>query len=627
MNLLNCNCAMLLLLCSILILFSCEKDWEESEEVAFSKTELTAFDQFGGKLEQAFSIALVSPEMKQAIIEQTKEMKDGDYEVLLRDLLGKAKQKSTLKDILMLSAEGLFTSEELNSFMEEHPSLIVAVRGPYGNWEHSHYIPPVVFIPSTFKESQRSISGTQNGVPVDVPIDQAFTEAVITVGISERHEKDGTLITDQFDFGIDNTGPTKDDDDDGPQVHCPFPSYCPSDDVILNSFNVAQWNGGFHLTYDISYSHPLYFCPWLNINITRLNPDGTTKVFKRGGDQAHEFFDFDVNPNLVYVYQLEVFYVYGSSYNAPHYSCHYSSAIATEVSTSAGPSIHTFRGQNYNDHTINYSWSPPSIGNDPVPVYEYKLSYWDGDSFVEEAILGGAVTEYSFNYPTSDRGKKVRMMIQYRAGGGPFQGNFQDVTYGSFRNENMPLYFLGMNLHQPELYEAGDYIESPLYGFPEFRILAYQGGANSSTQIVKNVVRNTTRCSSSDFYYPIIPVNIIDWQRDIIASSIRVKITETDILDAVVDASATNEVFEASVEAEVGFKATLGGVVDIGASIGVESSWQNGTAVTYNYPTSDIPIGVYPIYYHEPLRVHRGNALFNSTNTACQIANQIYDTE
>ena len=165
----------------LMVLPGCKKD-----EVLFAKPgeSRSAFyqdyDAFGPKLEIGVSRALNQFEFKEGVIKMTQEMPMGDFEVLLTDLLARetTDPAKTLRDVLLSAADGVFTANELDDYMAAYPSMILGVRGPVISWALGQHIPPVVFVPSGFEESEQYIQGTRNGRPVEVSLAGQFTEAV-----------------------------------------------------------------------------------------------------------------------------------------------------------------------------------------------------------------------------------------------------------------------------------------------------------------------------------------------------------------------------------------------------------------------------------------------------------------
>jgi len=135
--------------------------------------DMSAYDDFGADLEKAVDIALKNDEFLYSLIKETQKQTQGDYETLMTTLLDvERKEEGTVKDILLESAEGLFTETALDEFLGNHPSLIIATRGNILSWLEQTHVAPVVFIPSDFDEKQKEIEVLQEGKKVNLKIDK-----------------------------------------------------------------------------------------------------------------------------------------------------------------------------------------------------------------------------------------------------------------------------------------------------------------------------------------------------------------------------------------------------------------------------------------------------------------------
>jgi len=159
---------------------------------------------------------------------------------------------------------------------------------------------------------------------------------------------------------------------------------------------------------------------------------------------------------------------------------------------------------------------------------------------------------------------------------------FIDRTYASYRNLNQALHWYGVHMPNVEDYELNGSGENPLFGAPEIRLFAVQGAGSSddgqTVAIQHKIIFTKPICQSyeirtirfritpwhietitivipipGDYYIDITgkPVKIThSWDNDIVGSAIKVMLTETDVIEVIVDGPAN----ELSLSAQVGWK-------------------------------------------------------------------------
>ncbi len=620
--------SLLLVLC---VAQSCKKDeLNVQEENIFENPFVDVFyDSFGTKLEEAVSTAIIDPTFKESVIQHTQKMLLGDYEVLLTTLL-----QEDEKAILLQEAEGLFTEEELDTYLENHPSMILGVRGPFESWEADQHTPTVVFVPSDFKEEARSIEGTQNGTPTEVNLVDQFEDAVIALRLSERRYKDGSP-NDYFR----NAGGTKGSEKSLPGVNlsepgtansvmmCVEPTDClPTTPQILY-FNATPQNGAIYIEY-VFDNMPTNYCNWFRIKIHRLNPDGSTTTFLRGADDPISFYDNSVYPNQTFFYQVEAYLAFIDNNIGDWTTCNeVSSNVVMATAPEFSPPLETFRGANMNNSALRYYWEVPPSG-----AYEFRLSKWSdvNNNYNPVATLNGSTTEYIYNHPSGDRGDAVKMQIQYRSGGGSWQGDFYDRTYASFRNPDEPLYFYGIHLPYFWWYEQGQErkgSENQINGYPEIRLVWYQGDASENTS-VSDALIPMTKCASSiepgyygvyNFFYPTLGSHLItNWDNALYGTAITIRLYETDENEPQTGGSTTTQTQSVSLTADVGYKDKDTTSANGSLGVGVSSSWKSGNSTSYSYPVTDIPLGIDIIYYHQERLQVRDNRVYGTQNYSSQ---------
>lgn len=229
----------------------------------------TAYDAFGAKLESAIDKALKDESFKMALIKLTQERRMGDFDVLMTSFLErKTKKGIAAKEILLEYAEGAFNESELDAFLENYPSLLIATRGNIYSWVMNEHNPPTVFVPGEFKETSEEIIGTKDGQRTNIKLDKRrFEDVVIVMHISERHDAQGNPIIKDHTASLTNGASTNrpgvnlsEEGGAGLRSSCdPEPVFCTPPTV--ESFEVQNINGGVQLDYEIS-NFPTSLCTW-----------------------------------------------------------------------------------------------------------------------------------------------------------------------------------------------------------------------------------------------------------------------------------------------------------------------------------------------------------------------------
>lgn len=624
---------------------SCQKDdvlVAGKNQSAFSGVSAD-YDEFGAKLEKVISNAISDREFKKLLIEQLQTKPLGDTEMLLSTFLQQSgvDVPEQALEILLTFAGDLFTKEELNVFLVNYPSFVIAFRGPEQSWQYGEHTPPVVFLSSDFTEKQLSLSGTKSGETVQVDVSKPFEDAVVALHLSERHDRNGTpyYLTQAGDpnrfVGLYDDKKADDDDDDlvkttQPQTNC-FPAFNCSQvqSIVLEEFSVVPQNGGLYLSYLINNPTGICLEP-IKIEIRRTNPNGsTTLIEERTGLDFPGFYDSDITPGSQYIYTIEM---YVSLYNIFQEPPGYETCISTTMSESiSAPAlagqVTDFIGDNFSNTNLFYSWQPPAAG-----VNEYEVRRWGGTSWEQVALLPGTQTSYQYQYGSEDRDNSVYISVRHRASG-PWSESVYDESKGSFRNQGSNLMFYGMYAPGIQQYEQNGG-ESPILGNPEFRVVASKGTSPSSVAIIQEYIAPTTRCQSPwyteyyfdpflnelfefeyqiplDYYVPIdgsIPI-IQGWNSDLYGQYVTVEISETDVLEITAAGGTISSQESKSLSTKIGVK-VLG--IGLGAQVGYNQSTETKETTRVLYPSSDVEIGHKVYSYNEPVESEFDGMFFGS---------------
>ena len=205
----------------ILILFGCQKEEKQSineispsypivEEPFFS----SEYDMKVNAFAKSISAAIRNnSNVRTLIMEEVKEMKDGDYDVLLTDISQKTTRVSdeklqtkanngflTFSEIINSYYPGVkSTSEDILSQLEsENPDLQIAVPVHAEDWDPETYVPVVAFIPEGYKEYvTETVPGYDaEGNYVEVDAINAPEVPVIVISKNERMERVTATIPD-----------------------------------------------------------------------------------------------------------------------------------------------------------------------------------------------------------------------------------------------------------------------------------------------------------------------------------------------------------------------------------------------------------------------------------------------
>ncbi len=636
-------------LCLALVFQSCKKDKMSDIVDAtdpmdhISSEALEAYDKFGIGLEKAIDLALESEIFKFSLMDLTLKKEMGDYETLMTTFLDhKTKKGIKMKDILLEHAIGIFDEEMLDNFLREYPALIIATRGNLISWAKNEYVAPVVFVHSGFDEKETAIKGLRQGESIEIKLDKKFKDAVVVMHISERHDALGNPIeperlTSGSSVSIKEPSINMSGVEKAGMVLCdPEPTSCSA--PTIDVFIAENINGGLRLTYEID-NFPSELCYWGFVTITRTGPDtdgdGELEIetFLRRADQSRVFYDITAVPNTEYTYEITATIKYLQNGIGWVYCNSENSLSTTITSGDILPRLDSFRGENYSSTQLNYLWTPP---ND-IPVTQYRLRVLTPNGYEEipeSPINVGSNNTILYNHPLSYRGELVQMQAQYRTSSGIWSGDFFDKSFASFREPNQPLHWYGIRVPDVEAYELGTYGENLLYGAPEIRIFAIRGTGTvdekKSDVVLHKVVFTTPLCyeyieiwnpffgtyltisiSNGEYYADnsLKPIEILKyWENYLIGQAVKVVIKETDSPEINFDEGSNETTNETKLSAEVGIKApVVGGGF---GSIGIESTWTNAEEVSYVYPSSDIEIDLFDIYYHYPLLLPRNHNLY-----------------
>ena len=652
-----------------LLLYSCQKDRPVALEGSMQNVQTNPgkwleYNRIGGNLETAFSYAIMDDNFKWLLALMTQQKVDGDYEVLLSDLMSvPMKNGGTSLSYFMNLVKGAVSQQDMISFMAAHPATIVGVRGNPANWLRGTFTPCVKFIPDDFVETTKATTVSQNGSPVQMSLASGFSEAVIVIMRSERHDENGDRFEPVKGKGnrTINSPMVGASDVNGSaelKITCdPEPTTCPATLPTLVSFSATPENGGMKLSYNIQ-NLPQEFCTWGRIKITRFNPNNTTTEIYRYAHQPYFFYDATGNPGVTYTYQVDVYVAYQSNAAGGWVTCPASNNLLTASATypQFGAPVETYAGSNQSSTSIRYDWLPPAGG---IPnEYRIRRATTTGYATLVTGIPGSQ-TDYFYNsIPSAYRGDLIETQIQYRASG-PWQGNFFDRTYASYREPGEPLYFHGVRLDLTGF----EYHENPLFGAPEVRLTALQANAAEETdiraqtflpmsgcqetvqeeQVVWNLpnfpfiffppfsppgfpfpipsIITVTYNANNGLFYPSDAPNgyqILDsWSPALYGSAITVTLKETDVAEPIITEVTETESSEVMVKGEFGFK--LFKVIN--SEIGVESTWEKAKETTIRYPDADLDIEFEKIiYYHDTRIIKKGRALFSNQEFSNQCA-------
>lgn len=628
----------------LITLISCKKDdpfiahLEANQDMVWED-----FNKMGPILEEVISHLVEQDVFTYQLVTMTNERPTGDFEVLFKDFLNaELLDGGSPRQMILDNPHINISSEKLERFIVQYPSTIIAVRGNIRSWAEKKEVPAVKFIPSNFDEKSKTTNALKTGAQIQLDLSKPFADAVVTISKSERHDLQGNLITPSnaakgSDSKLPN-GPSINGKDVGGEpmlkVLCePEPTACPSGSIVINSFTATPVAGAVRMDYNIDGLSPS-LCTWSRIKIVRTSPTGQTYSWLRYANQPNFFFDNTGIFNTPYNYQIFAYVAYMTP--TGWVTCPQSNTLsATATYPAAGPVVSSYRGSNQTSTSIRYDWSPT---NASMYAEEYRIQRATPTGYQTLVSgLDGNQSDYFYQpVPSNLRGTKIETRIQYR-GGGYWQGNFFDRTYASFRDPGQPLMYYGININDITDYEWN---ESPLYGAPEIRLVALQSNAAEESVTLANAFlpmsactteevvripivyifgmpvayRDVTIFTNSGFYFPTNAPNgytiLSGWNADLFSSAISIKTTETDVHVPLITEQTNVDKVEVGLKANYGFKAEIPEVGELSA--GVESSWknENTTTVKILYPTTDLSVGEYIIYYHEHMVTKKGIELF-----------------
>lgn len=658
--------------------FSCEKEFP-LQEVSYTEADLK-FLQTGKKLELALSKSVLNPSFSSALEDAVFEMEMGDTEVLISKFLSpsyeaeksldgeKGGETKSPRSILLEELAGVLSEKELNEFIADNPSFILAVRGDMSKFLLREGPIPVYFMPPGFTDNTTSVIATESGQEQVLSLDGKLTVPVVVLQKGERYDQSGNPLTlaDLVHGDIDGSwwpGGS------------PIIANCPIETTILDGFTAEEANGSILLIYDID---PLEGeNSTINIVISRLDPGANNFIVieERSGDQENIFYDTNLSEGIgvQYFYRLTatITTVDGDG-NTVECVAETSDGQRMFLNASASATtditrVSSFVGQNVNDSLISYTWSPPT----DVSINEYRLSYFNDQGQYEEIVridpTQNQFGQYTFKYPTEKRGQTVQMQLQYRSGGNTWVGDFYDRTYASFRNGNEPLRYYGIKLDDIGRVELNGAIntefeiqENQLNGAPEIRLVAARATSNDTGDApqLREIIVFTTNCclqkvldcqdsdrrcqvplsriisacsQSSEFSnyvptYSLFGENGVDilqeWDNSLIGSSVTIKTTETDETEVRVTTQTITNQDTRDIDSNFGIKLPVTGPLTSDTlPIGVETQHVSTDVVMLTYP-GDIDINTIDIFYHNPFVINAGLETFGySRNVDPRISN------
>ena len=693
---------------AVLIIQSCGKDEFSSIESneRFSKIGKELYDEVGPKIGKIVDLALNEKPFKESLLALTKEMPMGDYEVLFSSLLKhKTKDGIQIKEIFLSNARGILTENEINTFLQTYPSFIIATRGSTYSWEEGNHVPPTVFVPSRFDEDSKEIVGIKYGNRVVVDLNtKYFQDAVIALHISERHDSQGNPINTDYDLG-GNTLPLVDPQLDftsskktkSTQVE---PTFCPIGVPEVSNFDAVVSNGGIKLEFEIDNVDPQYL-GWTKVEIIRHDPFGGNNV-KYLYTNGLTSFVYDTNPVIPlteYSYSIRAWVRFISPKNSAGWvNCTKSTVQHASVIAPESPApLSSFIGTNISNKVISYEWQPPT----DVPSQQYRIRRFDDNgnyNLVHVHSGESSSLQFPYTYKEEDRGKMINMEIQYKNANNIWTGDFSSGVYGSYRNNYEPFKFYGINTYSQydenivgevpdqnpnvtyHLDENGNLVEdvtyeSPIYGFPELRILVVRaaGTVDDRTTVVESeIVVPMWNCETNPQYingilhvgltprytpWPHQAVNLMNsslsWDNKLSGNALTIRVQETDEgeirIDDVGTGSTTTETKKLDIKATYGFNIGTNNTVlnstnnntnsdNSNINLGYSNSFDERDTESYSYefPASDEFIRQDIVYYHSPREIVLNGGMSvvygnterkNGHNEAapCQILSEIFN--
>ncbi len=636
-----------LLLGLLIFVSSCQKDRLVPTEAQSAESGGTdgfweGFNKMGPRMEQAFSYAVKDELFAFQVVDMTQEMRTGDFEILLPEFFASQMHDGrNTKEVFLKSAEGIITPEELDEFLVQYPSALVAVRGNPKSWLLTDYTAPVMFLPHGFNERSETIQASRLGEKVTLDLTKPFQDAVVAIHISERHDLAGNRIiptnnevltkTSQPGLNLNDVNPGG----AGVQAFCaPEPTSCTQ--PTITSFTATPENGAVKLQWTASgFSTSL--CNWGRIRIKRYNPNGTTTNWLRFVDDGNLFYDNSGGPNVTYTYEIDLYIAYksNSSTNPGNWeTCRATNNLQQRTAVYPAPTgpVDTYRGTNQASNSIRYDWSAPTGAS----ISEYRIRRATPSGYVTLATgLSGFTTSYFWNPgPASFPGQMIETQIQYRSAGS-WQGAFFDRTYASYRNPGQPFKYYGIRMSDVTAFEFN---ENNTTGAPEIRLVALQANAAETPIILAETFLPMSPCTETEIIilpwfgaYPItrntgyfFPTDAPDgftilssWNSDLAGSAIRIRTWETDLNVPRVTEQTNVNSNETNLSAKFGFKLFKA----IGVDIGVESTWKNTTTEKILFPVDDLPIADNLVYYHENPTTVVGTQLFGNINFSNRCTN------
>ncbi|MEM7038802.1 MAG: hypothetical protein AAF570_17610, partial [Bacteroidota bacterium] len=489
-------------------------------------------------------------------------------------------------------------------------------------------------------ERAANCEATQDGQQVTLNLEENFSDAVVAIHLSERHDLNGVPMVPPASTPL-GEGPNSGSGNFSPTTVCdPEPATCANMAPTITSFAAAPENGAIKLTWSIS-NFPASLCHWGRVRVTKYNlQGGIEEEWLRYADDPPFIYDGNGGPNVVYNYSMTAYVAFIDPFSPPlnntWITCQgtnnpqYASAAFPQM----GPAMNSFSGTTLNNSQIRYDWYPSGA----APIAEYRLRRWTptGYQTLPGNPLGPNETDFLYNYPTTDRGELVEMQMQFRAAG-PWQGNFIDKSYASFRNPGQPLKFYGIRIANLSDYEFG---ESPLYGAPEIRVFAVRTNSSGDSETITQTMLPTTRCvqisvnvigggwiggtggwsipiwyqtTPLNFYWPSVHPNgyeiIHSWSDALYGQHIRIVTKETDSSEPVITSSTTTNTASQQVSSQYGHK-EVNGDITTSNSVTYTTKFSSSQQVTIRYPADDIDIDMVDIFYFEDPTSIRNNQLY-----------------
>lgn len=434
------------------------------------------YDHGTQRIAFAVAKALKNIEFRKHIKDEASKKVDGDFEILLKDVVdqnvkGTSKkfksylaESSQANDRLKLDRKTYdfrsFKDNFIDSVKKDIPKLIIAVRGPVENWDPDTYQPLVVYLHSGFKESDKTINAIDkdgNIVPID--LSKKPENPVVVVMMSERHDENGNLKTWYNQNTQNNTNSLK---SAKISVNSVVPSLlstsetseplsCTSPQTPAN-LTATQVQSGIRLTWTNPTNYNLMY---VIHEIQRNDGSGYFLLINLYGDETEWIDTYNMTPLKQYFYKVRVIY------KSKQGNCYSSWAYCNATSGNAPSAITNFTVNNASSSQMELNWTN-------------NTSEFRTGTKIERFIAGFDAGYKLINTVTSDKNGYVDLfndisyashLIKYRVtavNNFGYSNSVYDSQYNPYRNNGEPLVINSMHIDDVSA------VESWLRGDPDF---------------------------------------------------------------------------------------------------------------------------------------------------------------